>query len=168
MNTELLKELGLTKAAEKLDKGRALKSKLAIAYEHYRFVEPHIVTRFQEQIHDKTKKIQEVCRQCKNKHNVERCSWCRGTGAEHYTHDKLSFILLEDYEEVPPPDCLLDLKKAKDMNCFDSFEVAKVETVEVRPDPIIFGRINNCVDRFFITQWDDDVKIEDILKENEG
>jgi hypothetical protein len=62
----------------------------------------------------------------------------------------------------------MDLKKAKDMGCFDYFEVAKVETVEVRPDPIIFGGIEGCDDKFFITQWDDDVSIEEILNENEG
>jgi hypothetical protein len=30
-------------------------------------------------------------------------------------------------------------------------------------DPIIFGKIDGCTDRFFIAQWDDDVKIEDIV-----
>ena len=84
------------------------------------------------------------------------------------THDKLSFVNLKEYPEVPPMDCLMDLKKAKDMECFDSFEVAKVETVDVRPDPIIFGLINGCEDKFYITQWEHDVRIEDILKEGEG
>jgi len=40
--------------------------------------------------------------------------------------------------------------------------------VTVVPDPILLGRITGCENRYFIAQWDDDVKIEDILKENEG
>ena len=172
MNTKELKELGLEKAAQRIDERREFKRKLAIAYEHYRVVTPGIFERFETALHDKTKKIEEVCRKCKNKNTltskVKNCSWCQGTGAERYTYDKLSLSPLKEYPELPPPDCLLDLKKARDLNCFDTFEVGKVETVEVRPDPIIFGVINNCDDRFFITQWDDDVKIEDILKEGEG
>lgn len=149
MNTDLLKELGLTKAAAKIDKGLELKKKMAIAYENYRFVSPDVFERFQAQLKEKTYK----------KKGGEY-----GAGS----FDTLKFIALSDYAEVPPPDCLLDLKKAKDMGCFDSFEIAKVETVEVRPDPIIFGLIKNCVDKFYITQWLDDVKIEDILKQHEG
>lgn len=190
MKTELLKELGLETAAKKIDMGRKLKNSLALAYEHYRFVEPAIFDRFQQQLREKTQKIKEVCPQCYGKGKEDMmtsaaeecsksktsmlskkssdCNYCRGTGARLMTHDTLEIIALELYPEVPPPDCLLDLKKAKDLNIFDRFEVAKVQTVEVRPDPIIFGLINGCVDKFFITQWDDDVKIEDILKQNEG
>lgn len=168
MDTNMLKELGFDKAAETLGKKLDLKKKLALAYEHYRFVEPHIFQRFQEQVKAKTLKIKEVCPQCQNSKRASECVYCRGTGASVMTHDKLIFMKLKDYPEVPPPDCLLDLKKAKEMGCFDSFEVAKVQTVEVRPDPIIFGLIDNCEDKFFITQWDDDVKIEDILNESEG
>lgn len=169
MNTELLKELGLTNAANKIDKGRTLKKKLAVAYEHYRFVEPQVFKRFEEQLRAKTQKVLEPCPKCKN--NVVAklgCGYCQGTGARRMTHDTLAFVPLEVYPEVPPMDCLLELQKAKKLEVFDRFEVAKVETVEVRPDPIIFGLINDCADKFFITQWDDDVKIEDILNQNEG
>ena len=183
MNTDLLKELGLDTAANKIDKGQDLKRKLAIAYEHYRFVSPEIFNRFQNQLYEKTQKIQKNCPKCdgtlivkKNEDNGfftsfkkgQKCNYCSGTGAEEMTYDKLAFVKIEEYPEVPPPDCLMDLKKAKDMRCFDRFEVAKVETVEVRPDPIIFGLIDNCVDKFFVTQWDDDIRIEDILKDSEG
>lgn len=169
MNTELLKELGLDTAAQKIDKGQNLKKKLAIAYEHYRFVSPDIFDRFQKQLCEKTKKVEVACPKCKN-HSLKKkiCGYCQMTGAQSMTYDKLAFVDIKDYPEVPPPDCLMDLKKAKDLKCFDKFEVAKVETVEIRPDPIIFGLIDNCVDKFFVTQWDDDVKIEDILREGEG
>ncbi len=169
MNTELLKELGLDKAAEKIDKGQDLKRKLAVAYEHYRFVSPDVFDRFQKQLYEKTQKVEVACPQCKNISPIkDSCGYCQHTGAQSMTYDKLAFVKIEDYSEVPPMDCLMDLKKAKGFKCFDRFEVAKVETVEVRPDPIILGLIDNCVDKFFVTQWDDDVKIEDILKEGEG
>ena len=147
MTPEMLKELGLDKASEKLGQKITLRKKLLIAYENYRFVEPHIFDRFQEEIKAKTLKKKD----------------------QYYdSYDQLVFIPLKEYGEVPPPDCLLDLRKAKEMNCFDTFEVAKVQTVEHRPDPIIFGCIDGCVDKFFVTQWDDDVSIEQILKDSEG
>lgn len=169
MNVDLLKELGLDRAADTLGKKLDLKKKLAIAYEHFRFVEPHIFDRFQEEIKNKTIKVHVACPVCNNHQEKKKpCSYCRQTGAQHMTYDKLSFTNLKEYPEVPPMDCLMELKKAKDMGCFDSFEVAKVETVDVRPDPIIFGLVKGCEDKFYITQWDNDCKIEDILKENEG
>lgn len=169
MDVKTLKDLGLDKAAQTLDKKLTLKKKLAIAYEHFRFVEPHIFDRFQEQLKTKTLRVHEPCPQCNNQ-TVKKmtCNYCQRTGARYMTHDKLAFCKLAEYPECPPMDCLMDLKKAKELECFDSFEVAKVETVDVRPDPIIFGLIDGCVDKFYVTQWDDDVKIEDILKENEG
>lgn len=156
MNAELLKELGMDSAAQNLTKKMDLKKKLTIAYEHFRFVEPHILDRFQNQLKAKTYSEQ------LEGYLVTR-KW-----------RELKLIALKDYKEIPPPDCLMDLKKAKDMNCFDSFYVATVQ--EVRefvnttpvPDPIIFGQIEGCDDLFFVTQWDDDVSIEEILKENEG
>lgn len=169
MDAKMLKELGLDKAADTLEKKLTLKTKLAIAYEHFRFVEPHIFDRFQDEVKTKTLKIHVVCPQCENLPGKKNnCGYCGRTGAQHMTHDTLKFVDLKEYPEVPPMDCLMDLKKAKDMQCFDSFEVAKVETVDVRPDPIIFGLIKGCVDKFYITQWENDCKIEDILKENEG
>lgn len=157
MNTDLLKELGLDKAANNVLKGKLLKRKMSIAYENYRVISPEIFERFDLQLKEKTYKKE-------------------STGQYTYTEkwQKLIFIKLSEYGQVPPPDCLMDLKKAKDFGCFDNFEVAKTIEVEnyvdntPRPDPIIFGLIDGCVDKFFITQWDDDVSIEDILNENEG
>ena len=154
MNTvELLKELGLNKASEKVEKTGLLKNKLMVAYEHFRVVDPKIVERFQVELRKKTEK--------KNKTNG------------YTTYDKLVFIPLKDYSEVPPQHALESLAHAKQFKAggvvlFDEFEVAKIETITERPDPIIFGRIDGSPDRFFVCQWDDDVKIEDILRENEG
>ena len=36
-------------------------------------------------------------------------------------------------------------------------EIAQIEEVVIEKDPILFGRINDCADRFYIAQWDDDV-----------
>lgn len=77
----------------------------------------------------------------------------------------LSFTPLELYGEIPPNHVLESLESAQGKKCFDSFEVAHVVDVK---DLILFGVIQGCPDKFFIDQWDDDVKIEDILKENEG
>ena len=157
MDTKMLKELGLTNAAEKIETGRSLKKKLAVAYEYYKFVSPDIFDRFAKSLREKTYKNEKTGKY---------------TGIEKW--HELKFIALDKYPEVPPPDCLLELKKAKELGIFDGFEVAKTEEVSSNynrtpvPDPIIFGLINGCVDKFFITQWDDDVRIEDILKDNEG
>jgi hypothetical protein len=157
MDVQTLKELGLDQAAETLDQKIQLKQKLMVAYEHYRFVEPQVINAFQEQLKKKTFK--------REQHDQY-----------HYTDSwrQLKFMALKEYPHIPPTDCLMDLKKAKEMNCFDSFEVVMVEEVVNNydttpvPDPILFGLIDGCVDRFFITQWDDDCSIEEILKESEG
>src|SRR3990167_5009421 len=153
MDAQTLKDLGLTKAGERLNSKTELKKKMTIAYEFYRFVEPHVIERFSAEL--KTKTYQE-----------DKLDQYRTKQTWHV----LKFIKLEDYPEVPPADCLLDLKRAKEHKCFDWFEIVKTEvysTIEdktPRPDPIIFGRITGCEDRFFISQWDNDVLIDDILK----
>ena len=37
------------------------------------------------------------------------------------------------------------------------------EWIKEIKDPIVFGVINGCPDKFFISQWDDDIKIDDIF-----
>lgn len=154
MNVELLKELGLDEAANKLDKSIKLKQKLMIAYEKFKIVSPETFDKFNQRLKEKT-----YIQTFKNQYQYEE------------TFDQLLFIPLSKYTEIPPPDCLMDLKKAKELNIFDSFEVCKTQTIKTftdntpRPDPIIFGVINGCVDKFFITQWDDDISIEQIIEE---
>lgn len=147
MKSAELLELGFDKAGGKLKEKEDLKRKLAIAFEFHRVVTPGIIDRFQKQLRKKTEK--------------------KGKFGE-VSYDTLAFCKIAEYGEVPPADVLDKVKEAKERKCFDYFEVAKVETVQVRPDPIIFGRIKGVNDRFFIAQWDNDVKIEDILMENEG
>ncbi len=83
----------------------------------------------------------------------------------HYK--KLDLIAIEDYDETPPDACLDAIIKAKETKLFDRFELAKlVWTHEEKiKDPIVFGRIEGISDRFFITQWDDDISLKDIIGE---
>ncbi len=115
--------------------------KLMIAYEHFRFVRMEKIQEFNEALRQKT--------------------YNRKDGS----YQALEFTLLENWNKVPPEAALTDLEGAINKECFGWFEVAHI--VEVK-DPIIFGRIEGCTDRFFVTQWDNDVSIDEILKPNEG
>lgn len=134
-----LERLGFTAAGAKVKELSLRKRKMAIAYEHYRFVRPEKITAFNEKLMRDSRK-----------------------GGDYKT---LTFTPVDRYAEVPPAKVLDSLETAQGRKCFDSFEVAHIINVK---DPILFGRISGCADRFFIDQWDDDVKIEDILKPNEG
>jgi len=134
-----LERLGFTAAGAKVKELSLRKRKMAIAYEHYRFVRPEKIAAFNEKLMRDTRK-----------------------GGDYKT---LAFTPVGQYAEVPPANVLDSLETAQGRQCFDTFEVAHIINVK---DPILFGRINGCSDRFFIDQWDDDVRIEDILKPNEG
>lgn len=135
-----LEKLGFKKAGAKVKELAILQRKMAIAYEHYRYVRPEKIDAFNKKLYDKTRdKLGQ--------------------------YQRLSFTPVENYEEVPPTHVLDAMDVALGRNCFDSFEVAHIVNVK---DPILFGRITSCQDRFFIDQWLDDVKIEDILTPNEG
>jgi len=150
-----LRELGLETAANDLERKLEFKRKLLIAYENFRFVSPVVIERFQNALKAKTLK-----------------EWSNKYG-KCYSYDRLCFIDIKNYKDLPPQNVLESMRKAKALNCFDGFDVAKLETVTheataPKPDPIIFGKINGCADIFFIDQWDDDVKIDDILGKTEG
>lgn len=140
-----LEKLGFKGMATKIKKLESLKRKLALAYEHYRFVRPEKIHAFNMKLRQETGK---------NMHDP--------LDMEYQT---LAFTPVQDYEACPPEDVLMAMEVAQEKKCFDSFEVAYIKNVK---DPILFGRIETCSDRFYIAQWDDDVKIEDILMANEG
>lgn len=143
-----LRELGLTEAANKVKHQREMARKLRIAFEHFRVVTPEQLTRFQGELMDK----------------VSKFAIYSGT----YTYQALKFTAMEAYPNVPPGDVLQAIRDARKLKCFDRFEVLTLETVEVIPDPVVFGVINGCDNKYFVAQWDDDVKIEQILREDEG
>lgn len=134
-----LGRLGFKKAASKITELKDTKRKLAIAYEHYRYVTYGKMQAFKDKLRAESYKKNE---------------W-----------KELAFTPLESYEKTPPSHVLDNLEKAMNRKCFDSFSIAHIVKVK---DPILFGFVKGCSDAFFIDQWDDDVKISDILKDNEG
>lgn len=142
-----LRELGMTKAADEMKNKREMARKLRIAFEHFRVVTPDQVARFQRELQGK----------------AERALY---SGA--YEYQALKFTPLALYPNVPPGEVLTKIKEAKALECFDAFEVLTLETVKVIPDPVVFGIIAGCDNKYFVAQWDDDVKIEQILREDEG
>ena len=136
---EYLKKLGFDKAAGELKEGVELKRKLAIACEHYRIVTPKHIQEFNERLRKAT---------------YANGSW-----------KQVTLTPIQNYDKVPPKEVLLELEKAQERKCFDKYEVAYITEVK---DPILFGRINKCENLFYIAQWDDDISINDLLKENEG
>lgn len=139
---EYLKRLGMKAAAAKVERLKTLKRKMAIAYEHYRFLTPEKINAFNEKLRKQK------------------------SHSDYRLYQMLTMTALQDYAEVPPPEVLKELETALERKCFDAFEVAHI--VEVKEDPLLLGVITGCKDKFFIGQWDMDVKIEDILRENEG
>ena len=139
-----LERTGFKGAAEKLKRLQEKKRKLMIAYEHFRFLRQEKVDDFNQKLKEKT---------------IKRGAF----GGTEY--QMLAFTPVERYGEVPPADVLLALEEAQNRQCFDSFEVAHIVDVK---DPILFGRINECSDRFYIAQWDNDISIEELLMPNEG
>lgn len=142
---ERLAALGFKGLSEKLRMAKERKRKLALAYELYRFVRQEHVDAFNAKLREKTKKK-----------TPEFGGW---------SYQKLSFTPIAAYEKAPPENVLISLETAQNHNIFDAFEVAHIVDVK---DPILFGRIDACPDRFFVDQWDNDVCIKDLLKDNEG
>jgi len=142
-----LEELGFIKAAEDLKVKREMARKMRIAFEHFRVVTPDAITRFNEDLRKRTTKTGQF---------------------STYSYQRLRFTPIAQYGQIPPTAALEALRAAKGLKCFDAFEVADIESVQVIPDPILFGVITGCENKYFIAQWDEDVKIEDILKPDEG
>lgn len=140
VNEDRLEKLGLVTASAKLKNARSFKRKMALAYEHYRFITPEKLQAFREKV------------------------WKR-PAPSGYRMDVVITPLVQ-YAEVPPADVLDKLEEAIGRKCFDAFEVLKIDQVKV--DPLLLGTIAGCQDKFYIAAWDHDVSIEEILKANEG
>lgn len=140
-----LGKLGFSRASKELSSLMERKRKLALAYEHYRFVTPDKIAKFNAELRAKTGK------------NMQ--------DAYNMTYQVLDFVSIENYEHVPPDSVLANLEIAQERKCFDAFEVAYIKNVK---DPLLFGRVNGTPNKFFIDQWDTDISIDDLLKANEG
>lgn len=149
---EELKELGFTAAAAGVERDRVLAHKMRVAWENTESViTPEIFAKFCEDLRRQT----------------ERKTGQTNQWGEHSTFDTIKLTSLADYPEVPPKEALDALKRVKDLGCFDSFEVATRKSVHVIPDPVIFGRINDCPDRYTVAIWGDDLPIREWLAKDE-
>lgn len=135
-----LEKLGFKAASAEVKELSIRKRKMALAYELYRFVRPERIKEFNAELYKETRD-------------------------KNGGYKVLEFQPIEHYRNVPPAEVLNALETAHGHKCFDNFEVASIRQVE---DPILFGTIDGCDDKFYIAQWDNDVKIEDILGPNEG
>ena len=98
---------------------------------------------------------------------VELYKYATGEDIDDFNRDikqqgrELAIIEIKDYDRLPPDEVLEALTKAKDQDLFDTFHIAYIRRVK---DPILFGKIKAFKNLyFFIAQWGDDVKFEDIL-----
>lgn len=140
-----LARLGFLRVASDLVEILETKRKLAVAYEFYRYVTPEKIALFNMELMKKTGK------------NMGD-AWAM-------EYQRLDFTPIGAYEAVPPEGVLTKLEEAQDRQCFDAFEIAAIKNVK---DPLLFGRVKGSPNYFFIDQWDDDVSIDQLLKENEG
>ncbi len=98
---------------------------------------------------------------------VEDYQYATGEDIDDYNKDlkqhgkELAIVEIKDYKRLPPDYVLEELTKAKAKDLFDTFHIAFIRKVK---DPILFGKIKAFKNLyFFIAQWGDDVKFEDIL-----
>ena len=76
---------------------------------------------------------------------------------------------LEHFDGTPPRKAIGAIAKAKRSGLFKQFMVVSLAEEESRseirkkvPDPVVFGLIDEAPHLYFITEWDDDVSLEDI------
>lgn len=148
VDAKQLRELGFERQAEVLDEAKALEAKCEMAYALYRYVTPEDIEKFNERL----------------KKETFSTSGTKGGVDYYHNYDKLVFIPVADYDEIPPVHVLDRMKEAKEWGCFDTFTIAKVVGVKEYKDPIVWGKINGVGDLFFISQWDDDVSWEGIME----
>lgn len=142
-----LEGLGFKKASSKIKELSDRKRKMTIAYAAYPHVTTEKVNAFNHKLREKT-------------HNWDK------VGGYHV----LEFVGVEVYEGAPPEEVLTSMEKAvalevaEGVKVFDSYEIGYIKKVN---DPLLFGRIKGCPDRFYIAQWDSDISITDILSAKE-
>lgn len=154
------REAGFDSAAADLELKAALATKLAKAYEHFRYVSKEAVAEFQKKTLERTERnaTSEDQRRLNNPY-VSRIA------------DQLVFCRMETYKGLPPADVLKRVSEVKAMGIFDAYEVAEIQPVATQqklPDPIVFGLVNGCTDRFYVAEWGEDVSINDLLGKHDG
>ena len=132
-----LERLGFKQATKTISKIERMR----VAYERYMFITPQTVQKFNEKLRKETLEEDKNARKYK----------------------QLVFSDITTTSKIPPESVLDKLEIAQREQIFDKFEVGYIDWVKEVKDPILFGRIEGCEDYFFIGQWDDDVKIEDLI-----
>lgn len=142
----LAAELGMTKAVEQAEKDEALTKSLLVAYQNYAFISQEKIDAFCARLQQKTLTT------------TGRAGWDL-----HHHYDTLKLEPLETYPGLPPVDVLTQVKAAKQRGIFTRFEVASIESVNEYKDPIVFGIVEGCSDRFYIGEWGEDVSMADLM-----
>ena len=163
---EIARESGFTAVAEKLQRNAARLEKLAEAYT-FPFVREQVVVDFNRRLEAATKRAPskaEANQVASAKYGAY--AWMLDSTIEEIC-DQLVFDKLREYRGTPPASVMTRVAEVRNRHIFDSFEVAHVQPVATKvnlPDPIVFGRINDCSDRFFIAEWGDDVSFADLVR----
>lgn len=151
--------LGFDAIAAKLHEKAEMARKLAIAYEHYRYVPASAVAAFNAKLRVQTNRPTTPA-------DRDMLEPDRYFGYPSECCDQLVFTPISEYQHLPPADVLEKVKEALNRGCFDVLEIAKISPVATKfedPDPIVFGRVTGCDDRFFIAEWGTDVKLTDLI-----
>jgi len=67
---------------------------------------------------------------------------------------------LENYPGVPPKHILDAIVEHKSRNVFDYLTIAEVKGLH---DPLLLGRLDDIEDAYFITQWGNDIQLDDVI-----
>lgn len=67
---------------------------------------------------------------------------------------------IKEYDGIPPLNVLEVFEEHKKRDLFHDFSVAEVEGVH---DPLLLGRLEGRSERYFISQWGDDIQLDDLL-----
>lgn len=138
-----LETAGLISVVDEVKKAREFQRKIDIAIKSFPLIlTTNKITEFNEKLHKETLK--------EDKNSIQ--------------FKQLAFTSLKEYRKIPPKFVLEKIKNAKNMNCFDNFEVCTIEWIKEVKDPVVFGVINGTSDKFFITQWDTDITITELLE----
>jgi hypothetical protein len=148
---EQARAAGFTQAADLALANRDRVRRMALAYEHYRYVTQQQIDQFNSRLYALTSGVNGGV-----------------TSIFGESYDVLTLVDAAAYHGIPPADVLVKVQEAKQRGIFDTFVVAEVITRRIVQDPIIFGRVAGCDDLFFVAQWGEDVKLTDLISANEG
>lgn len=168
---ELLWRNGMTQAAEKLHSRFSLEMKLQLLSQHkYLRITPEKIFKFlitKAQWYEKFHGAEEFKEERRVTNYIPDFSGEFITVNTSYRNDSKMIGQLQweetpitNYTGIPPTNVLEKLEVHKAKNIFDYFTIAEVKEI---PDPVLLGRITGCDDRFWITSWGEDIKLDDLI-----